>query len=127
MVMALKKNNPEAFLEKVWFVIIDSRQEGPYSLRDLKENPRFTPDTLVWKKGLKEWKLARDVDELSEAFEDETPSKALHEPDEKKPPHTQIGSENQATLTLQQDPHLIILWILVVLLIIIYMFYQYIE
>jgi len=123
------KKRPKDLLssEKEWFIIVENRQEGPFSLLDLKRNPRFTPDTLVWKKGFKEWTAARDVSEIAEVFKDEIPSKALHAPHEGKPLDSDIGQENQATLTLQQDPYPLILWILIAVLIIIYTYLQFFD
>lgn len=106
-----------------WFVIIDNLQAGPYSLSDLDRNPKFTPDTLVWKKGYKEWTKARFVLEMKELFKDRTSAKPLHDPSNGKESKQDYGQENQATLTLQQDPYQLLLWVLLFLIIIFYLFY----
>jgi hypothetical protein len=102
-----------------WFVLINGNQEGPYNLNQLKKDPRLTPDTLVWKKGFKDWIAIRHVLELQEIFEDETPP---HSQEEKFSP-TPLISEQEA-LTLQTDPSPFFLWILFFILILLYVFYQ---
>jgi hypothetical protein len=117
-----KGNNPLEFETKEWFIIVENQQEGPYSLLDLKKDYRFTPDTLVWKKGLREWTPARFVLEMQEIFKDDHEPKALHEPEKRR--ISDLGQQNQVTLTMQQDPYQLLLWILLILLILFYTFYQ---
>ncbi len=110
-------------MDKEWFIIIGDRHEGPYSLQDLKQDVRITPDTLVWKKDFKKWVPARVVAELKPLFEDKPESKPLHQ----KPANnlkTDLGQE-QVTLTIQQDPYQFYLWLIVLLLIFFYAFYQF--
>lgn len=66
-------------LDKIWFIKVDERKEGPYNIQDLKHHPRMTPDTLVWKEGFKDWILARFVPELKVLFEDEKQGEELHD------------------------------------------------
>jgi GYF domain 2 len=115
---------PVDLYKKEWFIIIENRQEGPYSLLDLKRDHRFTPDTLVWKKGFQEWIPARFVLEMGYIFKDEPQSKALHEPKRGKR-LADLGKQDQVTLTMHQDPYQLLLWILVLLLILLYTFYQF--
>lgn len=122
-----KTPKPREFYEKEWFIIVENRQEGPYSIFDLKRDSRFTPDTLVWKKGFKEWIPARIVKEIEEAFLDEPPSQTINEPFKGKSLDSDLSNESLATLTMQQDPYQMLLWILIVLLIILYIFYQIFE
>lgn len=116
--MLPSKNNDK---EKIWFIIIENRQEGPFSILDLKNDHRFTPDTLVWKVGFKEWMLARNVKEIASAFKDEPASKKTQKPFQDKGLPSDAGKE--VTLTLNQDPYQWILWILIFLLIIFYVFF----
>lgn len=110
--------------EKEWYIILDNQQGGPFSLYDLKRNPRFTPDTLVWKKGYKEWTPARLVLEMKELFKDSPESVPLHEkPEMSNGLKGDYAQDNQATLTLQQDPYPLMLLIILVLLLILYVFY----
>lgn len=106
-----------------WFIIINNQQMGPYRLLDLKKHPQFTPDTLVWKKGFKEWMKARFAPELQDLFKDDPEPRPLHESDKGKTVIRDAGQENQATLTLQQDPYQFLLWILLFLIIVFYTFF----
>lgn len=109
-----------------WFIIIDNQQTGPLTLSDLKNHPFFSPDTLVWKKGMKEWSKARFIPELQILFKDEPEGRPLHELDKKNDAERSLGQESQVSLTLQQDPYQLLLWILLLLIIIFYtIFYHY--
>ncbi len=116
-----------AFNSKIWFIIVENQQKGPYSLFDLKRNRCFTPDTLVWKKGFQEWIPARFVPELKTLFKDEPESKGLHDKEDGKGLKSNSVQEAQATMALQQDPYQIILWLIVLLLIVLYAFYRFYE
>ena len=55
-----------------YYVVIGSNSVGPLDyngLMDLVSQGNLTPDSLVWKKGIKEWTKAGDVDELAIFFE----------------------------------------------------------
>lgn len=48
--------------------IIDGQQCGPYTLKefvDLIQQSRITPDTYVWKQGMPDWALAKDVADVA--------------------------------------------------------------
>jgi hypothetical protein len=109
-------------MDKIWFMAINGKQEGPYSIEDLKRDSRLTPDTLVWRQGFKKWLPIRFVPELKEIFKDKSEGKPLHE--EKKLKPFTIDSE-PATLTLQNDPFQFFLWLLVISLLLFYFFYLY--
>ncbi|MEO5500951.1 MAG: DUF4339 domain-containing protein [Ginsengibacter sp.] len=53
---------------KPYFLHDGSVQSGPYSLEEL-EQKRITGDTLVWKAGMPDWLLARNVEGLKSLFE----------------------------------------------------------
>lgn len=108
-------------MNKIWFIWIDGMKEGPYNAIDLKRDPRITPDTLVWKEGFKEWKAIRHVGELKEIFKDKPESKPLHE---NTPLPIGKGAPEEEALTLQNDPFQFYLWLLVIVLITLYLFYQ---
>lgn len=107
---------------KEWFIIVEGRQEGPYSLLELSRDKRITPDTLVWKKGFEKWIAIRNVRELKELFEDKPEGKPLHEKSKEKKPS--LLDAEQDTLAISQDPFQFTLWLLVILLILLYLFYQ---
>ncbi len=107
-------------MNKEWFILVNGNQEGPYSLRDLKRHPQVTPDTLVWKKGWKEWMAIRFVPELKDVFKDEPGTKPLN--GKKAVPDL---SRDQATLTItNQDPFHPYLWLLLIISFVIYLIYM---
>lgn len=108
-------------LKKEWYLLIDTRTEGPFNLDDLRYDIRLTPDTLVWKEGFKEWTPARFVYELSELFKDATDIQQGNEDIETG--NVSDIEPGPATLTLQQDPYQFFLW-LIVLLLLLYISYQ---
>ena len=58
-----------------YHVAIDGNSVGPLNydeLVDLARQNKLTKDSLVWKKGMKEWAKVKDIDELSPIFEDDT-------------------------------------------------------
>lgn len=106
-------------MNKEWFIWLQGKQEGPYSIVDLKADSRLSPDTLVWKEGFKTWVPIRRVPELKDIFKDQR----------KKPQPIQgefnskpLFSEDEA-ISIQQDPFQFYLWVLVIILIIIYLFF----
>lgn len=113
-------------MNKEWFIAIGGRQEGPYSIQELKGDERITPDTLVWKKGFKDWIPLRHVAELNDLFKDKPEGKPLHEQEENTP--SNLLSDEEA-LTLQPDPYSFLIWLLIAAAILIYvsylLFYQY--
>lgn len=50
-----------------YYILIDGKTEGPFSLEKLKEMP-VTPQTKVWRQGMPEWIPAGDVSELNFLF-----------------------------------------------------------
>jgi hypothetical protein len=55
-----------------YFYIEGLEQKGPFSLDQLISRG-IKSDTLIWKKGLNEWKPARDVEELKSIFQEIPP------------------------------------------------------
>lgn len=58
-------------MEKIWFILINGNREGPYSVDELKKDPRLTPDTLVWREGFEYWVPISQVPELKGIFEED--------------------------------------------------------
>lgn len=52
-------------MERCWYLLINGKREGPYTLEQLKKHPNLTPLTLVWKKGFVKWVPLGSVQELS--------------------------------------------------------------
>lgn len=90
-------------MEKIWYIDIQGKREGPFSFFDLRRDDRINPDTLVWKKGFSNWKPIRDVPELKEVFADEKP----HEDEEKPEDEGRIKPilpQDEIVLDLQKGP-----------------------
>ena len=71
-------------MNKIWYINVEGREEGPYSFLDLKRDPRLTPDLLVrrndWPKN--QWIPIRNVKELQDLFKDDEDE--TEEPESKK-------------------------------------------
>jgi hypothetical protein len=55
----------------LFFTGVGGKQQGPFSLAALREqvaSGALTRDTLVWKKGMVNWQLAGNVDDLAPLF-----------------------------------------------------------
>lgn len=59
-----------------FYLVFNNEQAGPFDLKTLQEmahNQQFTRETLAWKKGMREWQPAGQVEELAQLFEDVPP------------------------------------------------------
>jgi hypothetical protein len=107
---------------KVWFVLINGKQEGPFAIEDLKGDHRLTPDTLVWKEGFETWVKIREVEELKELFEDHSET---HSTDENDLKDLEKADQNELVLDMQtgiEPPYFF--WILLALISLIYVMLQ---
>ena len=53
---------------KKYFYSDGKEKHGPLSLEELKQES-ITKDTLIWFKGLEDWKVAYEIEELNEIFQ----------------------------------------------------------
>lgn len=101
-------------MEKIWFIIINGKKEGPYSVSDLKKDKRISPVTLVWRAGFENWVPIGEVEELKSVFKDQS-AETEEEPEEKELP-----PDEEVALQLKVDPpsflYLIILLVIVLLI-----------
>lgn len=103
--------------KKEWFILIDSKKEGPYSVADLRSDRRVTPDTLVWKPGFEDWVPMRKVLELKKVFEDNE-----SEQDQGTKPAAPALPENDTLALVSEPPYF---WIIIALIVVAYAFYQF--
>ncbi len=57
--------------KKEYWVVFGEEQKGPFDLMEIKkmiEENKIVPDTLIWKKGMKNWTEAKKIAELNEFF-----------------------------------------------------------
>lgn len=109
-------------MEKIWFLLIDGKEEGPYSIADLRRHIRLTPDTPVRRKGTARWILLRFIPELQSIFEDE-PEKKGSTPSTNENTKSKL-EEGGVVLALRNDPPPFYFWLLVAVIIIFYALYQ---
>lgn len=108
---------------KEWFTVYENRQEGPFSQKELMIDVRLTPETLVWKKGMKDWIKVKEVQELKFAFEDHTEVSEKDEEEFNEVIQPKFEHEEE-TLTMQMEPYQYSLWILIILIVLIYILFQ---
>lgn len=104
-------------MDAVWYIKIDGREEGPYSVGQLKRDCRITPDTLVRKKGSKSWTPIRYVAELKEIFADEE-SVPLHQ--KKKGKELSLATDELVLDYRNDNFPFLFFWILIMTLILSY-------
>ena len=51
-----------------YYMVIDEKSTGPFTLDEVTLHPKLTPETLVWKPGLENWVPAQTLPELLPAF-----------------------------------------------------------
>jgi hypothetical protein len=110
-------------VEKIWFILIDECKEGPFSLLDLRSDPRITPDTLVWKEGFESWVPIRNISELQSVFEDSNDSKDKIDEKDVNQAAKKINLENDV-IALRSDPPFHYLSFIIALILIFYVIYQ---
>lgn len=103
-------------MEKLWYIKIRGKQQGPYSIPQLKRHREVTPDTLVWQAELSAWVPMRKVAELAEVFKD--PEEPKDQEDEENLTNEKKKLTNELVLELQTDPPPILLWLCAALAII---------
>jgi hypothetical protein len=106
---------------KEWYIDLEGKVEGPYSILDLRADVRITPDTLVWKEGFSKWVPIGSVKELEDVFKDP-----------KEPAADIIPAPKVEDKSLGQDELVIdmsgeppdFLWWMIILLILVYFLIQ---
>ncbi|WP_226987465.1 MULTISPECIES: DUF4339 domain-containing protein [Parachlamydia] len=103
-----------------WWIKLNEVSEGPFSINQLRYDPRVTPDTLVWKKGFEKWIPIREVKELKDLFVDS------EEQDLPLNLKRNLGSRgnNELVIDTQKDPFDFFYWLILAVIIISYVLYQ---
>lgn len=104
---------------KEWYIQVDGKPEGPYSLEELRAHPRVTPDTLVQRKGTSEWTPAGKVKALKKLFQDE-PKPSDEEEKKKEEALPSRVTPNGLVIDLRRDPPHLFFWIVLVLIFVLY-------
>ncbi|NGX42042.1 MAG: hypothetical protein K940chlam7_00318 [Chlamydiae bacterium] len=110
-------------MDKIWYIIINGDEGGPYSLRELAEDSRLTQDTLVWKEGFESWVPIHDVPELNELFKEEIP---MEEEDEEKGrgSHGVGPPDKELVIDFQKEPSYLYFWLVIAAIVITYVLYE---
>lgn len=65
-----KEYIPEPF-EKLYYIVKDSKPDGPYNIdeiEDMIKSHKLTPTDKMWATGMKKWKEANEFEEIKELF-----------------------------------------------------------
>lgn len=68
----LLNNNQMNTSAKYIYAIIDGQQQGPFSpgeIMDRIRSGKIVPETYMWKPGMQEWKLAKDITDIAPAID----------------------------------------------------------
>ncbi len=109
-------------MNKIWYIKIEEKVEGPFSVRALKRDRRLSPDTLVWRSGFPTWIAAGRVPELKHLFVEEESS-----PEEKKSESTPLNlcvNQDEVAVNLPVLPPFFIFLLITILVILFYFFYR---
>lgn len=106
-------------MDKIWYIEITGKKEGPFSILELRRDERVTPDTLVWKEGFKKWIPIREVPELKVVFEDSEEKIPLIPKIDLK-----LKADDEIALDLKDNNPHYIYWFLLALLVVLYALYQ---
>ncbi|HEY4831408.1 MAG TPA: DUF4339 domain-containing protein [Waddliaceae bacterium] len=104
--------------EKIWYIKIDNKEEGPYSFEDLKGDERITPDILARKENHLLWRPIRKIAELRRLFFDEESFDSEEE-------IASVPPRDELTLVMQQDPSYFFWWLLLAIVLVAYIIYIY--
>lgn len=109
-------------MKKIWYIKIDEKIEGPFSVRELKRDRRVTPDTLVWRSGFATWVAIGRVVELKSVFaeDDEEPQK--QEPT--IPSAVVSPALDEVALNLPAQPPIILFLLIIILVVALYIIYR---
>jgi hypothetical protein len=108
-------------MDKIWYILIDSVEEGPFSAKDLLHDKRVTLQTLVWREGLDNWVPLREISELRKLFEKRdypTEEKEEEKGAESLPP------QDELVLEYGKDPNFLFFWLVIALILAIYIIYE---
>ncbi len=101
--------------KKIWFILINDKEEGPYSATDLRSHPHVTPDTLARKSEKARWRPIREIDELKELFDDSEEGISFPSPSSSEEPPS-----DELTIPLQEAPPPLRLWLLIIIAVLFY-------
>lgn len=60
--------------EQIYYMVVDEKSTGPFTLDEVILHPQLTPETLVWKPGIENWVAAKTLAELAPSFAKQQPN-----------------------------------------------------
>ena len=76
----------------IYYMVVDEKSTGPFTLDEITLHPALTPETLVWKPGIENWVAAASLPELSPAFMAQN-NPQQQTPPEYKTPHSEENNQ----------------------------------
>jgi hypothetical protein len=89
-------------------------QHGPFTLEELRNQPLFKPDTLVWHEGMDDWTKAKQVEALKEFLKPVPPP--ISKPPVIKPEKEKIDSKLEPGQSSASSWKTLIIFVLIVVL-----------
>lgn len=102
-------------MNKIWYIFVNGKEEGPFTDVELSRHPSFNPDTLVRREGSSSLIPARKIPELRHLFEDKKPKEEA--------PSPKIILEDGDSLAISADPPFFSFWLMLVIGILLILFY----
>ena len=69
-----------------YYMVVDEKSTGPFTLAEIILHPKLTPQTLVWKPGIENWVAAESLPELAPTFARQKQQEQYQTPPEYTPP-----------------------------------------
>ena len=79
-------------MKKIYWIVTDGIQQGPFSLDELKSRTDITPDTPVWREGMSDWTTVSMLPELSDSARPSTATYSCY-PEKTAPVQTSVKVE----------------------------------
>lgn len=75
----------------LYYMVVDEKSTGPFTLDEIKLHPALKPETLVWKPGIENWVAAMTLPELTPAFVNRNNPEPPQYIDEPRQEHDSFG------------------------------------
>lgn len=90
----------------LYYMVVDEKSTGPYTLDEITLHPALTPETLVWKPGIENWIAAKTLPELAPAFVNQQNQKQSQTPPEyRQNPYQSEGNPDPNAYTNEGFHH----------------------
>lgn len=107
---------------KEWYLIINGKKNGPFSISDLKRDKSVTPDSLIWKEGFDQPIPIRLIPELKDLFKDD--QNIDEDEEENNKSLANLTPKGEIVIDWHETPPSLFLWFLLLIIVIVYVLYQ---